>query len=83
MSTFLAIVQAAANELGIPEPSQVIGASDDTSKQLLALANREGKEFAAMGGQWSGWPELRKEYTFNLNPVGPYTGATVGAGQGP
>lgn len=30
-----------------------------------------------MSGDWSGWPELRKEYTFNLVPVGPYTGTTT------
>mgnify|MGYP003394056902 CR=1 FL=1 len=64
MSTFLALVQAAANELGIPEPSQVIGAADDTSKQLLALSNREGKEFFQMANKNGGWQKLHKEYTF-------------------
>jgi len=71
--TLLQLVQAAANELGIPEPSQVIGATDDTSRQLLALANREGKEFSQMANKNGGWQALHKEYTFTV--VG-YTGAT-------
>lgn len=75
--TLLTIVQKACNELAIPAPTQVVGNVDQQVTQLLALANREGEEYAAQGGQWSGWPELRKEYTFNLVPVGPYTGDTT------
>lgn len=67
MSTFLELVQAAANELSIPEPSQVIGAVDDQSKQLLALSNREGKEFSQMANKNGGWQVLHKEYTFTTN----------------
>lgn len=62
-------MQAAANELGIPEPSQVIGASDDTSRQLLALANREGKEYSSMANGRGGWQNLHKEYTFQTDVV--------------
>lgn len=57
-------MQAAANELGIPEPSQVIGAVDDQSRQLLALANREGKEFSVLANGYGGWQNLHKEYVF-------------------
>lgn len=63
--TFLQLMQAACNELGIPEPSQIIGAADETSKQLLALANREGKEFSQMANGKGGWQNLHKEYTFD------------------
>ncbi len=63
----LQIIQAASNELGIQEPSAVIGSQDQQVKQLLALVNREGSELAARGnGQNGGWPQLRKEYSFAL-----------------
>lgn len=57
-------MQQAANELGIPEPSQIIGAQDEQSKQLLALAQREGKDFSQMAKRSGGWQALHKEYTF-------------------
>lgn len=74
--TFLQLVAQSANELGIPEPSQVIGATDDTSKQLLALAIREGKEFSQMANKNGGWQILHKEYSFNTNGY-TSTGTTV------
>lgn len=67
--TFLQLVQQAANELGIPEPSQVIGAQDETSKQLLALANREGKDFSVLANGCGGWQNLHKEYSFQTEAV--------------
>lgn len=79
MSTFLALVQSAANELGIPEPSQVIGVVDDTSRQLLALANREGKEFSQMANKNGGWNKLHKEYVFNTVGYSGFTGTTTNA----
>lgn len=62
--TFLELVQQAANELGIPEPSQIIGNTDDTARQLLALAIREGKDFSTRAKNQGGWQALHKEYTF-------------------
>lgn len=62
----LQIVQAACDELGIQSPSSVAGSQDQQVRQLLALANREGAELAAMAGTNGGWPQLRKEQTFNL-----------------
>lgn len=62
--TFLQLMQQAANELGIPEPSQVIGAQDEQSKQLLALAQREGKDFSVLANKNGGWQDLHNEYTF-------------------
>lgn len=61
MRTLLQIVQAAADELGsINRPSNVVASQDDQVKQLLALANREGKELAAREGINGGWPQLRQ-----------------------
>lgn len=81
--TLLTAVQQACQELALQSPQSVIGNTDPQVVQLLALANREAQEYAAIGGQWSGWPELRKEYTFSLVPAttltnnGVYVGNTT------
>lgn len=77
--SFLALCQAFANEVGIPEPSQVIGAQDEQSKQILALANREGKDFSVLANKNGGWQNLHKEYTF-LTSALPTTTGNVTAG---
>lgn len=63
--TLLELVQAAANEIGIPAPQFLFGSQNDQEKQLLALANREGKDFSSMANKNGGWQNLRKDYTFN------------------
>lgn len=64
MRTLKQIVTAAVDELGsISVPSTIIGSSDDAIRQLLALANREGYELSSRGGNYGGWPILRKEHT--------------------
>ena len=64
MRTLLEIGKAVANELGsIAEPTTMIGSSDDSIKQLLALANREGYELSQREGNYGGWPQLRKLHT--------------------
>lgn len=73
----LSIIQDACLELSLPVPSQVIGTTDQQIQQMLALSNSEGQEFAKLRGQWTGWPELNTVYTFNLVPVGPFTGTTT------
>jgi len=50
----------------VAAPSAVVGNTDGTAVQMLALLNREGKELAKRVGQNEGWPILRKEYTFSL-----------------
>lgn len=72
--SLLVMVQDACGELGIKQPSSIVGNTDSQVIQLLALANREGKEFHARSKRLGGWQELRKEYTFTLAGVGPYTG---------
>jgi hypothetical protein len=62
--TLLDLVKQATNEISIPEPSQLFGAQDDTSKQLLALAQREAKDFSIMAKSQGGWSALRTDYTF-------------------
>lgn len=80
--SLLTIIQDACGELSLSIPNTVVGNMDPQVMQLLALSNREGMEFAGMQGQWSGWPELREEYTFQLVPAnggtnGMYTGNTT------
>jgi hypothetical protein len=75
--TFLKLIQDFADEVGIPQPSQIIGGADDTSRQLLSLANREGKEFASMANSKGGWQELHKEYRFLTVCLENLTGNTT------
>ncbi len=72
-------MQQAANELGITEPSQIIGAQDEQSKQLLALAQREGKDFSVMANKNGGWQALHKEYTFNTSALATTGDTTAGS----
>lgn len=65
--TLLEMIQQAANEIGLPEPSSLFGSSDETAKQLIALANREAKEFASVANKNGGWQRLHKEYTFQTS----------------
>lgn len=73
-STFLELVQSACNEIGATPPSLVIGANDDQTRQLLALANREANEFSKMANGYGGWQELYKEYSFLTSAVTGLTG---------
>lgn len=77
MTTFLALVQQACSEINIPQPSQVIGSTDDQAIQLLALAQREGKEFSQLANKNGGWQELYKEYTFTTSIISSQTGNTT------
>jgi hypothetical protein len=63
MRNLLQIVQAACDEMSLPRPSVVAGATDDQARQLFALANRAGQELADREGPVGCWPELRKEWT--------------------
>lgn len=58
------VIQAAA-EIGQTAPTFVVGNTDTTAIQMLALAQREGRELSRMAGLWGGWPQLRGEYIFN------------------
>lgn len=58
--SLLSIVQGAAAELKIVQPTTVIGSVDPNAPQLLAFANKEGKEQARRFD----WQVLQKEATF-------------------
>jgi hypothetical protein len=65
-ATLLSHIQTVCNELALPSPTSVIGSTDSQVIQLLALANREGKEAAAMSGKDFGWQALRKLDTITM-----------------
>ncbi len=58
--TLLTIIQAVADEIGLPRPATVLSSTDPTVRQLLALANREGKLLALRYP----WQALTKEASF-------------------
>lgn len=60
--TLLSICQDVADEVGFKQPTSIVGASDNLARQLLRLANREGRELSQAGP----WEALVKEYTFTL-----------------
>lgn len=59
--SLLTIVQNVANEVGFAEPATVIGSSEETAIQMLALANRSGKILARRKPAFT---VLIKEHTF-------------------
>lgn len=69
--SLLTIVQNAADRLGIPRPSAVIGTADTQVRQILGLAQQEGKELS----RWGAWQALVKEQTFTATATETQTGA--------
>lgn len=58
--SLLTIITDATDTLGITRPTSVVGSSDTQVRQLLALAQREGKELARRHN----WQAITKERTF-------------------
>lgn len=52
-ATLLELMQTVCNEVGIPQPAAIVSSTDQQVRQLLALANREGRERASDDGSWS------------------------------
>lgn len=62
-ATLLQMMQDVCNEVGIPQPSVVVSSPDQQVRQLLALANREGREQVSAPG---GWPQFRGQQTITM-----------------
>ena len=58
--TLLTIMQDACDLLGLRRPTTVIGSSDDQTRQLLAIANEEGKSLLKSFM----WQRRLKQHTF-------------------
>lgn len=71
-SSLLLLMQQACLELGLASPATVVGNPDVQVAQLLALAQREGKEMLARGVAIGGWQMARKEYVFNVQATGVF-----------
>jgi hypothetical protein len=76
--TALSIVQTAAAELGLPQPSS-LNNTDLDSIQWKALLNRSLSETLQGPTGPNYWQSQRKQYTFQTSGVGPYT-CTITAG---
>lgn len=70
--SLLQIMQQACSELGLAAPLTVTGNPDLLVAQLLALAQREGREMLARGVAIGGWQMARKEYVFNVQATGVF-----------
>lgn len=68
--SLVTLIQDATDTLGIVRPSSVMGSSDTQVRQLLALAQREGKELARRHN----WQALTKERTFTSVAAEEQTG---------
>lgn len=60
--SILTTLQAVVDELGLPSLSTVVTSTDQTTRQLLAIANRVGKELKLRFP----WPELTREHIITL-----------------
>jgi hypothetical protein len=61
--SILTICQDVAREAGFGAPPSLVGNSDDTAQQLLAMANRAGRHLALLN-----WQNLQLEHTFPTTP---------------
>lgn len=60
--SFLTMVQDAADEVGIKRPSTLVGGTTTDQRQLIALADRVGRDIANAAN----WQYLKKEGTITL-----------------
>lgn len=70
MANLLSIIQDAADEIGLPRPSTVVGSSDSQVRQLLRVANQEGVELARRHD----WQALTKEKSWTAAATEAQTG---------
>ena len=78
--TLLQMVQATANEMGLPAPVSAVSMTDASAVQYLALANREAKEARARANSAGGWQVLRKENLFQVQSTGIIPNCSYTAG---
>jgi hypothetical protein len=74
-SNLLSLIQSACKEMNLPSPATVFTNVDTNVQQLLSLAQREGKEMYKRPTSTDGWQMLRKEYVWNVQSTGTFTGS--------
>lgn len=72
--SLLSVVQQTFGEIGLPPPPQVFSNTDPNVVRALALANRAGIDIRDISNAAEYWPQLRKQFLFNLVGYGPFTG---------
>jgi hypothetical protein len=77
--TILSIIQNACLELGIPSPAVALTSNDIQINQLVALANRAGKELASMPVKDACWSTLQTQYLFKTNFLTGTATTTLGS----
>lgn len=73
--SLLSMIQSACAQQGLAQPSLVVGSSDKTAKQMLALAQVEGRELADSYT----WSQLQRAFTWQLNALTLAGNITSGA----
>lgn len=71
--SLLTVCNTTLAEIGLPTFTTIVGNTDPNAIQILALANRAGKELAEDASAAGYWQFLRKQYVFQTTGVGPYT----------
>ena len=64
--SLLTIVTQAMQEIGLGQPTSVIGNADVRAQQAGALVNRAGLELRDMTAAADYWPVIRKQFLFNM-----------------
>lgn len=72
--SLLTVVQQAFGEIGLTAPTSVVGNTDLNVVRALYLANRAGIDIRDSANAADYWPVLRKQFLFNLNGLGPFSG---------
>lgn len=75
--SLLTLIQNACGQQGLPQPASVVGNSDATAKQMLALARYGGRALAAKYQ----WIELQRGFTWTMNAVSATGTITDGSAQ--
>jgi hypothetical protein len=73
--TLLAIVNAAQQELGLPQSASIAGNTDPATLQMLGLAQKTGEEMRDMHEE--GWTSLHTEFDVPVSPPLTFTGNTT------
>ena len=77
--SLLSMVQTVCLEVGIPQPNAALTSNDPQILQIVALAQREGKELAAFPVKDGAWSVLQKQYLFTTQFL-TVAGCTLVAG---
>lgn len=75
--SLLTLVQQAMSEIGLGQPTSVVGNADPRVQQAIGLANRAGIELRDAPKAADYWNVIRKQYLFNLLGIGPCTATYV------